>query len=330
MAGCRVYLFTYKRNGLLPRAVSSLINQTYSNWICEVHNDDPSDSFPSEYVLSLNDPRFIIKDHAQNLGGVASFNLAFNGCAEEYASILEDDNWWEPIFLKEMADALNNHPMVNVAWSNMRLWQELPNNKWIDTGKTTWPIDNLTLFNWPDKIQPLAALHSIGAMMYRTKSAQNYIVPGQTLLNAVELIRERSFEHPLYLNTNPLANFAITLNTNRSSDPFAWIASQTMMLASFVVTSNDKHPAFNDTLKYYRTRKPNPVAVLFLANFLLIKDAALYKYFKPADWLTIGKWLLKNGLRLGYMRQILSAQKETYKFLLKNTKLRHQESSHNI
>ena len=88
MAICRVYLFTYERNEMLKRAVNSLLKQTVTDWICEVHNDKPGDEFPSKYINSLNDNRFMIMDHAENLGTTRSFNLAFTGCREKYASML--------------------------------------------------------------------------------------------------------------------------------------------------------------------------------------------------------------------------------------------------
>ena len=47
LADVRVYLFTYRRNHLLPRALRSLVAQTHTNWVCELHNDDPADPFPN-------------------------------------------------------------------------------------------------------------------------------------------------------------------------------------------------------------------------------------------------------------------------------------------
>ena len=81
-ARVRVFLATYRRNALLERALASLRAQTAQDWICEVHNDCPGNTYPAEYIDSLNDPRFVIIDHAENLGPVVSFNLAFAGCSE--------------------------------------------------------------------------------------------------------------------------------------------------------------------------------------------------------------------------------------------------------
>jgi len=143
---CRIYLFTYKRNHLLPRAVQSLVDQTFGDWVCEVHNDDPGDEFPEKFITSLNDDRFIIRNHPVNLGATISFNLAFGGCEEKYAAILEDDNWWESSFLKELVNIMDANSTLHIAWSNMRIWNEKIGNKWEYTGKTTWSVENNNTF----------------------------------------------------------------------------------------------------------------------------------------------------------------------------------------
>ncbi|WPU98356.1 glycosyltransferase [Mucilaginibacter sp. cycad4] len=329
MAHCRVYLFTYKRNELFQRAVKSLLDQTFTSWICEVHNDCPDDPFPGEFISSLNDQRFIMKTHTENLGAVASFNLAFAGCNEPYASILEDDNWWEPHFLKEMTAVMDNDPKIKVSWSNMALWREEQGNLWTDTRQTIWPDKQSQLFEWPQVRQTLGALHSNGAMLYRGQHASKYLVPPGILFNAVELIRERSFEHPIYLHGKPLANFAITLATARNSDPYSWIATQTMLVASFMAASPDKKKTMKESLAYHRAQRPVPTASFFLANMLILKNKGLYKCFTITDWLHFGKWLLGNGRQLNYIKRYIASQSDTYRFLLKQTGLRYREAEQN-
>lgn len=327
MSRCRIYFFTYKRNHLLARSIGSLLNQTYTDWVCEVHNDCPGDSFPEEYISSLNDSRFIVHNHPVNLGPTVAFNLAFTGCHEEYASILEDDNWWEPTFLQEMIKLMDEDAKVQVAWSNMRLWKELNPNQWEDTGETTWPFQlNTTYFDWSDRRQAMGALHSNGAMMYRSNNAPKYIVPEETLFNAVELVRERSFEHPICLINKPLANFAITNSTYRSADKWTWLASQLMMLASYVSKASNPHDTFEQSLAYARTQRPSPVSNFLLVNLFLLKDASLLRYFTLSDWATCVKWLAKNVYQINRLKRHLAAQKEVYNFLLHHTANRYHEA----
>lgn len=320
MAKCKIYFFTYKRNHLLPRAVQSLIGQTFEDWICEVHNDCPGDMFPSAYLESLNDPRFFIKNHKVNLGGTSSFNLAFSRCEEEYVSILEDDNWWEPDFLQEMIFIMDHNPTIKIAWSNMHIWKEAANNQWVKTGSTTWPVnENDILFNWPDRRQAMGALHSNGAMLYRGKFAKNYTIPDSCDFSIIEGVRERTFEFPIYLKRKPLANFAQTLQTSRSGDSLIWTSSQLLLLGSFIQAAGDQQKTFKETLVFYRKGKPAPVASFFLAVIFILKDPLFIKYFNLSDWLIFSKWLLKNGFKLPRLKKRLKSQQAVYACLLQNT-----------
>jgi hypothetical protein len=171
-----------------------------------------------------------VHNHPQNLEPVKSFNLEFVSCEEQYASSLEDNNWWDPKFLEEMILLLDREKKANIAWSNMFLWKELENNDWENTGKTTWPVENKAeIFYWPSPAQAMSALHSKSAISYRGNNAGNYVAPENSLLNAIELIRGRSFEDPLYLNHKPLSNLANTLATNRTNDAYTWIASRAVL-----------------------------------------------------------------------------------------------------
>ena len=320
MAKCKIYFFTYKRNHLLRRAIQSLVSQSFEDWICEVHNDCPEDAFPAVYLESLNDPRFFLKNHEQNLGATASFNLAFSGCEEEYVSILEDDNWWENDFLKEMIFIMDNNPLIKIAWSNMYIWNEGANRQWINTRKTIWPVnENQSLFYWPDIRQAMGALHSNGAMMYRGKFAKNYIIPDSCDFGIMEGVRERSFKFPIYLESKPLANFSQTQQTNRSEDPLVWTSGQLLLLGSFIQRSGHQKKTFKKTLAFYRRGEPPPVTNFFLVAVFILKDLSFMKYFNLNDWFIISKWLLKNSFKLSRLKKHLESQQEVYDCLLQHT-----------
>ena len=69
MARVRIYLPTYRRPALLPRALASLRAQTFTDWVCELHNDDPEDPAPGQLLAGLGDPRITLVTHKRNLGG---------------------------------------------------------------------------------------------------------------------------------------------------------------------------------------------------------------------------------------------------------------------
>lgn len=320
MAKCRIYLFTYQRNHLLPRAIESILKQTFVDWICEVHNDDPADHFPSDYVNALNDDRFSVQNHPKNLGAVASFNLAFNGCDEEYVSILEDDNWWEETFLAEMIKILSQHKHINVAWANMHLWQERTDGSWKNLEKSIWPFtQGIEVFNFPNKIQAMGAIHSNGAMLYRSVNCDAYRVPKACDFNIMEAVRERTYQFPLLLVKKTLANFSITKETARENNHVVWTCNQVMLLASYILTSKLHKQNFEDLLNHYRKKSPSPVINFFLCNLFYLKKSSFYFKFNLGDWFQILKWLLKRGHQLRFIKNYLHQQKNIYDFLYQNT-----------
>jgi glycosyltransferase involved in cell wall biosynthesis len=120
MAVVRVFLCTYRRPVLLERAVESLRRQTMTDWMCELHNDDPTDVAPAALVERLGDPRIRLVTHSQNYGATKTLNLPFSSSIEEpFVSLLEDDNWWEPGFLERMLGALNRRPDVTVGYATL-------------------------------------------------------------------------------------------------------------------------------------------------------------------------------------------------------------------
>ncbi|MHB8206938.1 glycosyltransferase family 2 protein [Mucilaginibacter sp.] len=317
---CKIFIFTYKRNNLLPRAIESLIAQTFKDWTCEVHNDCPGDIFPDTYLESLNDSRFIIKNHEINLGGTTSFNLAFSNCEEEYISILEDDNWWEPGFLKEMTAVMDRHPHINIAWSNMLVWREKANNEWENTNRTIWPENqSSSSFTWPDFKQAMGALHSNGAMIYRGKYAKNYQIPDNCDFSIIEGVRERTFEFPIYFNDNVLANFSLTMQSSRPNDLLSWSCSQIMLLGSYIQTTVDPKQTFKETLSFYRNQKPTPVANFFFVVIFILKDITLLTNFNLKDWYAVIKWTIKNWSTLWRIKQRLKRQQNVFNFLIEKT-----------
>lgn len=216
-ADVRVYLLTYRRNHLLPRALNSLLAQTHTNWICELHNDDPEDSFPQKLVDEVNDPRIIYRPHPRNLGPTENFNNVFRPVPEKFISLLEDDNWWEPQLLERLLAAIAPYPAINLAWANCHLWRETGTREWLREG-TIWPVAGppITLFDPPQPAQACRALHSNGAMVLRVTPETMIPTPTSLPFVVVERVRERLYPGKLLLLREPLGNFAMTLESSRN------------------------------------------------------------------------------------------------------------------
>lgn len=84
-----VIIPTFKRPKLLERAITSVLNQTYSN-IEIIVVDDAQDSATSELVSSMNNVKLLINE--SNRGGCYSRNIGLKESKGEYVNFLDDDD----------------------------------------------------------------------------------------------------------------------------------------------------------------------------------------------------------------------------------------------
>nr|WKN34687.1 glycosyltransferase family 2 protein [Tunicatimonas sp. TK19036] len=98
-----VNICTYNRCDLLPKAVESVLQQTYTN-IELIIVDDCSSDETQRVAKTLLDksPHIRYLRHEKNKGLAAARNTAiFNGTGK-YFSFIDDDDEWAPTFLEEM------------------------------------------------------------------------------------------------------------------------------------------------------------------------------------------------------------------------------------
>lgn len=295
MASLRVFVLTHRRPELLRRALASLRAQTFTDWICELHNDAPDDDAPRQIAEALADPRIHYHPHRENWGAVASFNHAFAGGPEPLASLLEDDNWWEPRFLEKAVAALAAQPAADLVWANMKLWREEADGSWTNTHATIWPsaAEAPRVFRWPHLMQAFDALHSNGAMVFRTRAGNPSTVPPRIPFVHIEAIRERTFGGTLLLLGEPLANFAITRTTARGDDRTSWAQSQLLLAGSFFRHVPVTADALAAIWAHRRRLRPRSTNLLFLLALSGTAPRGLLRYATPGDWV----WFLLNLLR---------------------------------
>lgn len=82
---------TYNRADLLPRAVKSVLNQTYGNFELLIINDGSQDS-TEEVIRSFDDERIIKLRHEKNRGVYAGINTGLDTAKGEYIMLLGDDD----------------------------------------------------------------------------------------------------------------------------------------------------------------------------------------------------------------------------------------------
>jgi len=251
--------------------------QTVTDWICELHNDDPADPFPAEFVRHLNDPRIHFIQHERNLGPVPTFNLFYQPVAEPFFSILEDDNGWEPSFLEKMLEAMTAFPSTTLAWCNQHVWQESTDGSWQDTHSLVNHEDHSDtaprLIHWGNLRQVMGAVHANGAMLMRSRSGQNYQTPGIPFAG-VESYRERMVPHPLVYLPQPLAFFSRTLQTARTHAASEWGAFQTTLAATFLRHGAYKETQLGEIWTYFKHQQP-PMTNELIAAGLVVREARL-------------------------------------------------------
>jgi hypothetical protein len=270
----RVYVITYRRPKLLLRSLHSLLAQSYPGWVAEVLNDDPEDHKVDEIIRDLGDPRIHLSDPPMRRGGTGNFNYAFRTVAEPLASILEDDNWWEPDFLRTMVAALETRPEVSVACGNERIWVEQPDLSWLNTGSTIWPkdqADRLVHWNAMDKCGGARLCNS--SLLFRTQGSEQWQTPSEIPIDVTEHFRERVVPHPILLVSAPLVNYAQTLESHRSGGR-RWKQYQLLLVGSVFALTPPAHRPFQARVLWKRARcSDRPFGSTLLATGMFVTEA---------------------------------------------------------
>lgn len=100
-----IVLPTYKRAHVLPHAINSVLNQTYTNLeLVIVDDNSPDDTL--EVVKSFNDPRIHYVKNDPNLKLPRALNRGFSLARGDYLTWTSDDNLYAPAAIERMVDAL--------------------------------------------------------------------------------------------------------------------------------------------------------------------------------------------------------------------------------
>ncbi|MFA7480662.1 MAG: glycosyltransferase family 2 protein [Vulcanimicrobiota bacterium] len=118
-----VLICTYQRAELLPRAMSSVLQQGFADFELIVVDDGSSDG-TKEVVESFQDERILFLANFENRGLARSTNRGFAEATGDFLSILDDDDEFEPTFLEKMDHHLKTTE-VDFSWCGVR---EFPEN----------------------------------------------------------------------------------------------------------------------------------------------------------------------------------------------------------
>ncbi|NLF01850.1 MAG: glycosyltransferase family 2 protein [Anaerolineales bacterium] len=100
---------THNRAALLPRAVRSVLGQTYPHFECIIVDDSSADSTP-EVARQFGDGRVVYVRHAVNRGGSASRNTGIGLARGALLAFLDDDDEWFPAKLEKQVSLMQASP----------------------------------------------------------------------------------------------------------------------------------------------------------------------------------------------------------------------------
>ncbi|TSC95188.1 MAG: Glycosyltransferase, family 2 [Parcubacteria group bacterium Licking1014_1] len=112
-----VMLLTYNRAKLLPRAIKSILNQTFSDFELVIVNNAAVDN-TDEVVKSFNDKRIVYKKHEKNTGPFGGLNTALDTIRGKYVINLADDDELLPDALETISSKFDKLALkgIKILW----------------------------------------------------------------------------------------------------------------------------------------------------------------------------------------------------------------------
>ena len=103
-----IIISTHKRPHILPRAIKSVLNQTYVNLELIIVNDGSRDE-TAEVIAQIKDNRIRYIELSENKGLSAARNIGIQNINGEFIAFLDDDDEWMPDKLKLSLDVFKEY-----------------------------------------------------------------------------------------------------------------------------------------------------------------------------------------------------------------------------
>jgi glycosyltransferase involved in cell wall biosynthesis len=102
-----VIIPTYNRKNLLRRAITSVLNQSFTDFVIIVVDDCSSDNIKL-LLESFQDNRIKCVRNEVNMGEGGARNIGISNSTADYVAFLDDDDEWSPAKLKMQLDLLES------------------------------------------------------------------------------------------------------------------------------------------------------------------------------------------------------------------------------
>ena len=109
-----IILPTFNRKELLTRAISSILSQTYEDYVVCIVDDGSSDGTPEMMQKYMDNPKIHYILQAENQGVNAARNVALEYLTQQgkcdFITLLDDDDYFDPEMLYEAKIVIDKHP----------------------------------------------------------------------------------------------------------------------------------------------------------------------------------------------------------------------------
>jgi glycosyltransferase involved in cell wall biosynthesis len=123
-----VIIPAYNAMKYLPKALGTVLNQTFTDFEVLIINDGSSDNIIT-WISSITDPRVRLINQP-NKGVSEARNTGIVQAQGEYLAFLDADDMWRPTKLEKQVEYLNNYPSVGLVYN----WTEFTDEKGEATG----------------------------------------------------------------------------------------------------------------------------------------------------------------------------------------------------
>jgi hypothetical protein len=203
---------TYRRPEALKRALQSMIDQSWPDWVCDVYDDDP-DQAGRAVVAAFADPRIRYTANRPQLFASRNIDQCFtagNPHRAEYFCVVEDDNFILPDFCAANIDLMRRHG-VEIVLRN-QLIEHASGTDGAFVGDVGVLDDLFTEGRFEADDFRLALLTGIGVsnggLFWSARAASPLEIQYGCTATLQEYLRTYSIIEPVYVALEPLAVWA--------------------------------------------------------------------------------------------------------------------------
>jgi glycosyltransferase involved in cell wall biosynthesis len=120
----QVVIMYYKEYDYFRQALNSVLNQDYPSFSILIIDDGSHDERATDYILSLGDPRIVLKQNVESLGLSRNFELARLTATGDYIVFLGQDDLLEPDYISSILPWIKNSNSIGMIQPKVKVINE--------------------------------------------------------------------------------------------------------------------------------------------------------------------------------------------------------------